>query len=524
MERYASVIKLMQNNRCMSIQHLSASLVLFILSLPLSLAASPQLHIAGTNVENARGQVVLLRGLDVPSLEWTDTGDHIQQSVQIALTEWHANILRLPLSEDRWFGKAPGQTDGGAAYRKIVDGIVQTVSQHDAYVIADLHWSDMDQWGQNIGQHKMPDQHSLAFWQDCAKRYANNPTVLFDLYNEPHDISWDLWKNGGSVTEAPSHPKDAPSPADQTYTAPGMQKLLDTVRATGAKNVIVAGGPGWASDLSGLEKGDALSDPAGHGVIYANHVYPFGGETVPQWTKRIEAVTQKYPVIVSEFGSDPPGGHGLTGAQWVQAMLHELQTHHWNWTAWCLHPAASPCLISDWNYTPTPYFGAFVKEALLGTLPPYSPPPAPTGNEVVYDDSLQNFWMEAGWAKLDYANTALIHSGTASIKVSADAYQALSLRHDPFDSSRFRSLSFWINGGDTGGQILKVQAVLEGKPQTEFHLLPLQAHVWQQVTIPLQVLDVADKPNMTGFWIQDLSGKPAPPFFVDDISLQAIKP
>ena len=39
------------------------------------------------------------------------------------------------------------------------------------------------------------------FWEAVAKAFANHPTVLFDLYNEPHDVSWQVWRNGGMVSE-----------------------------------------------------------------------------------------------------------------------------------------------------------------------------------------------------------------------------------------------------------------------------------------------------------------------------------
>jgi hypothetical protein len=38
-----------------------------------------------------------------------------------------------------------------------------------------------------------------------------------------------------------------------------------------------------------------------------------------------------------------------------------------------LHCAAGPTLISDWNYTPSPRYGVFVKQVLAGTLPAYTP-------------------------------------------------------------------------------------------------------------------------------------------------------
>ena len=85
----------------------------------------------------------------------------------------------------------------------------------------------------------------------------------------------------------------------------------------------------------------------------------------------------EFSVIVSEFGSESRGGAGETGEQWVRHVLQVLHDHDWDWIAWDLHPSAGPRLISDWNYTPTPQFGVWVKQALLGTLPPYAPARSP---------------------------------------------------------------------------------------------------------------------------------------------------
>src|SRR5262249_46283569 len=82
--------------------------------------------------------------------------------------------------------------------------------------------------------------------------------------------------------------------------------------------------------------------------------------------------TRTLPVIVSEFG-----GRNAKDEPWVRQVLQALEDHQWDWTAWDMHPAASPCLIRDWKYTPTPFFGRWVKLALEDRLPRYTPPPAP---------------------------------------------------------------------------------------------------------------------------------------------------
>ncbi|HEV2471771.1 MAG TPA: cellulase family glycosylhydrolase, partial [Chthonomonadales bacterium] len=304
------------------------------------------------------------------SMEWTSDGEgHILTTVKTAIEDWHVNIIRLPLSQDRWFGKAPEQKDGGAAYRALVKQVVDLCRSNNCYILLDLHWSDADDWGKQIGQHLMPDENSLAFWKDFAKVYRNNPAVLFDLYNEPHDVPWDVWRDGGTVTERMRF-----SGSEITYRAVGMQQLLDAVRAAGARNVVVAGGLNWAYDMTGFLNGKQLSDPHGNGVIYANHNYPIKGDTVAQWLAEMETAAARVPVIVSEFGAGSFGRAGNQGDQWIRSVLQILHDKRWNWIAWDMHPRAGPTLISDWNYTPTPGFGVYVKEELAGTLPKFTAP------------------------------------------------------------------------------------------------------------------------------------------------------
>jgi hypothetical protein len=341
------------------------------------LAAAPlPLKVTGNQLLNSNNQVVRLRGVNCASVEWSVDGDgHILKTLEVAVVEWHANLIRLPLSQDRWFGKAPEQRDAGAGYRALVRQLADFCSAHDAYIILDLHWSDAGEWGRHIGQHNLPDKNSVAFWSDLAPVYRDNPAVLFDLYNEPNSITWDQWFQGGPITETDEKTKEK-----LTYDAVGLPALFAAIRATGAKNVIVAGGRNWAYDLGGIRPDRQIVDPTGQGVVYAVHPYPhkfegFGLETIAQWSARMEAFAQTFPLIVTEFGSIEkwwpfPPDWNYNDEKWNREMLRVLEARRWNWTAWDFHPTAGPCLISDWNYTPTPEFGVWVRAALAKNLQP----------------------------------------------------------------------------------------------------------------------------------------------------------
>jgi endoglucanase len=344
-----------------------------------------ELRVAGNKLVDSAGKDVWLQGVAIPSLEWSAGGEHILESIGVAVTDWKANCIRLPIKENFWTGKGPYQKDGGMGYRQLVEDAVNLCATHGVYLVIDLH------------EYRAPQPKHVAFWTDVAGRYKNHPAVLFELLNEPHDISWEVWRNGGPVTDKKKAPAAAadkkaadakagdagkPGEADKrgdvvvaendqpvvAFQSVGMQKLLDAVRATGAKNIVIAGGLDWGYDLSGMLAGHALADRGGNGVVYSSHVYPWKSD----WQGKFLAAAAKYPIFVGEVGAEQeklkflPPERQEDPYTWVPDMLAVIQQHKLNWTAWSFHPQAAPKALAGWDYTPTPYWGAFVKRALAG--------------------------------------------------------------------------------------------------------------------------------------------------------------
>jgi alpha-L-arabinofuranosidase len=147
--------------------------------------------------------------------------------------------------------------------------------------------------------------------------------------------------------------------------------------------------------------------------------------------------------------------------------------------------------------------------------------------QVVYDDALENGWQNWSWASTSLTNTSPVHSGSDSVSVSfTGAFQAFYVHNNAFNASAYSAITFWINGGATGGQQLTVEATLNGVSQTAVSIGTLPGgSVWTQETIPLSALGVANATNMDGFWIQETSGRATvPTMYVDDISLTPAPP
>jgi alpha-L-arabinofuranosidase len=139
----------------------------------------------------------------------------------------------------------------------------------------------------------------------------------------------------------------------------------------------------------------------------------------------------------------------------------------------------------------------------------------------IFTDNLVNGFQSWSWATVDLENTNPVHSGGYSISVTDGGNsQALAFEHPDFNTTPYSSFSFWVNGGATGGQRLQVWGLLDGAAEVAYPLAPLPANSWEQITIPLSALHVANKPNCTQFWIQGNDGGAAQPaFYVDDVQL-----
>jgi hypothetical protein len=170
------------------------------------------------------------------------------------------------------------------------------------------------------------------------------------LYNEPHDITWEAWQSGGQSS-------------DGLFQIAGMQQMYDAVRSTGAHNLVIVGGLDWAFQLNNI-RNYALD---GYNIVYATHVYDFSSKLMDRWDSAFGDVSEKHPVIVTEFGITADGVSGGSCSEvqyWVDVMNYSNQ-HGISWVAWAWYPGgcAFPSLISDYSGTPT-QAGAAVREQL----------------------------------------------------------------------------------------------------------------------------------------------------------------
>src|SRR5438045_1663086 len=214
-----------------------------------------------------------------------------------AMASWNIDAVRIPLNEDCWLGinGAPAAYSG-TRYHQAIAGYVARLHAAGMYAIVDLHWNaqgSLPADGKTGQGRKMADlDHSPAYWASVASFFKNDLGVVFDLFNEPHDISWDCWLHGCSVTDGTG-----------SWQAAGMQTLLDAVRGTGARNVVTLSADGWGGDIPqwiNYRPHDPIGQIAAGWHVY----YPETWWSDPsRWNQGVAPLlAARIPIVVTEFG------------------------------------------------------------------------------------------------------------------------------------------------------------------------------------------------------------------------------
>ncbi len=316
--------------------------------------------VVGNQLVDAAGRPLVLHGVNRSGTEyacvqgWGIFDGPSDDASVAAIASWDANAVRIPLNEDCWLGiNGVNPAVSGANYQQAIEAYVALLHSHGLYAILDLAVVDPGTTVAN-GLQPMPDQdHSPAFWASVASAFEGDPATIFDLFSEPYPdnntdstAAWTCWRDGGTCPGV-------------GYQAAGMQELLNTVRATGASNVVLLSGIGYASVLdqwAAFEPVDPIAQAAA-----GLHDYSFGGcTTTACWNASLAAVGNA-PLVTAEMGFA-----GYIDGYMAWADAHAVGYLAWTWDTWGCD--GGQALISSYSGTPCSPYGSDY-QSHLATLP-----------------------------------------------------------------------------------------------------------------------------------------------------------
>ncbi len=198
-------------------------------------------------------------------------------------------------------------------------------------IILDVH--NYGRWrGDAIGGDKVPDRAFADLWRRLAQKFAKQAHVVFGLMNEPHDMMADAWTKSA-------------------------QAAIDSIRATGACNLVLVPGVNWTGAHSWASEGKhgvnaqamrAIRDKGAHAFEFHQYLDTDSSGTSGQCRKKEEVVAavsvatawlrdNKRTGFLGEFGA----GENEQCRDGLDAMLDHMAVNADVWTGWAYWAAGA---------------------------------------------------------------------------------------------------------------------------------------------------------------------------------------
>ncbi|AVR44599.1 glycoside hydrolase [Christiangramia fulva] len=248
------------------------------------------LSLRGVQLVDESGKSVELHGM---SLFWSQWQPQFYNETTLLhlKNNWGIDIIRAAMGIEHG-----GYLENPLKEKERIFEVVDAAIKLNLYVIVDWH------------DHHAQDhtQEAMAFFDELSRKYGNFPNVIYEIYNEPLEVSW------------------------SNVIKPYHEKIISVIRENDPDNLIICGTPRWSQKLM-----EAANDPIhAKNIAYTLHFYA-GTHGEELRSEARNAIALGLPVFVSEFGTTEADGDGRVykeeTLQWIQFM-HEHQLSWCNWS------------------------------------------------------------------------------------------------------------------------------------------------------------------------------------------------
>ena len=287
-----------------------------------------QLQVKGAQLCDQQGNPVVLRGV---SFGWHNIWPRFynKKAVKTLKNDWHATVIRAAMGvttvEDNYL-------ENPEFAIKCIETVVEAAIKNNVYVIIDWH------------SHEMHTQKAVEFFGRMAQKYGKYPHVIYELYNEPVEDSWESLRQ---------------------Y----CETVSKEIRKYDPDNVILMGCPHWDQDIHLVAENPVKGID---NLMYTVHFYAAThGEYLRQ--RMEDAVKAGLPVFVSESGACEASGNGRLDAESEQLWVDRMEKNKVSWVCWSVSDKDETCSMllpranatGPWADDVVKKYGKLVKGLLL---------------------------------------------------------------------------------------------------------------------------------------------------------------
>jgi len=251
------------------------------------------LHVVGTDLVDARGNKIQLKGPSTHGIQWFPQYIN-KEAFKTFRDDWGANVIRLAMYV-REGGYVEGNKDD---FKKKIDDGVRYATELGMYVIIDWHVLSF-----NPNECK---GDAIAFFEEMAKKYSSNNNVIYEICNEPTGSDWN------------------------SQIKPYAESVIAAIRKYDNEALVLVGTNEWSQRIDQVI-GNKLSD---HNCMYVLHFYAATHkDDLRSRLKR--AVESGVPIFVSECSICTADGNGYvdydSAAEWAKLFKqYNISYIAWN--------------------------------------------------------------------------------------------------------------------------------------------------------------------------------------------------
>ncbi|MEV0677546.1 glycoside hydrolase family 5 protein [Actinosynnema sp. NPDC050436] len=260
-------------------------------------AVNGQLKVCGVKLCNAHGKPIQLRGMSTHGIQWYSQCVK-SASLDALADDWKADVLRISL-----YVQEDGYETNPRKFTDMVHGYIEEATKRGMYALVDWHQLDPGDPNYNLSRAK-------TFFKEIAQRHKNKTNIIYDIANEPNEVSWSKVKS---------------------YA----EKVIPVIRGEDSDGLVLVGTNGWST--FGHSDGDDPQDVVKNKVSASNVMYTFhfyAGEHGSDYLNVLSKVSDQLPVFVTEFGTQKASGDGSNNFTQSQKYIDLMNAKKISWVNW----------------------------------------------------------------------------------------------------------------------------------------------------------------------------------------------
>lgn len=256
-----------------------------------------QLKVEGTQLTDQNGDAITLRGISFGWHNWWPRF-YTEGSVKTLADDWKATVVRAAMGVDPDSGyiKKPEWS------KERITTVIDAAIKEDIYVIIDWH------------SHHIRLDEAKEFFAEMSKKYGEYPHVIYEIYNEPVDDTWEEVKE---------------------YSI----EVIKVIRENDPDNIILVGNPHWDQDVH-LCADDPIE--GFDNLMYTLHFY---AGTHKEWLRERGdyAMEKGIALFVSESAGMEANGDGPLDLEEWERWVQWMEKNKISWVTWSISDKYETC-------------------------------------------------------------------------------------------------------------------------------------------------------------------------------------